>query len=97
MKIRKFYPSQVIRRQSGKQLSLLDAANSHALQIALRRSRKMGCVITVVGDLVDVRGAEEVGRMILGDIRAAVQKTHFLGTATPSVVIESLPRVSGGS
>ena len=87
MKIRKFYPSQILRRLTGKQLSGLDAVNRCALNIGLRRSQKTGLVITVVDDQIDVRSATELGRMMLGDLKAVMQKTLSAeGTALPVLV-----------
>lgn len=93
MKIRRFYPSQVIRRLSGKRLGDIDAASRHALNIGLCRSRKLGVAITVVDGLIDVRNAADLGRLILSDLRATVQKmrpTGVIGLALPVLVHDEL-------
>jgi hypothetical protein len=76
MKVQKFYPSQVYRSLRGKRASGLDAAQSRALQIVLRRSRKMGIAITVVNDHIDVRSAAELGKMVLADLKKVTQDLH---------------------
>lgn len=87
MKLRKFYPTQVLRRQTGRRLSSLDAANRQALNLGLLRSRKTGVVVTVVDDQIDVRNATDLGRMMLGDLKTAMQKTLTTGAATlPALV-----------
>lgn len=58
MKLRKFYPSQVLRRLNGK--------------IGLHRSRGAALAITICGEQIDVRNADELGRMMLGDLRLAM-------------------------
>lgn len=69
MKIRKFYPSQVLRNLSGKNVSGLAAADKAALKIALHRARKVGLAVTIVNDEIDVRDAKQLGQVILADIR----------------------------
>lgn len=87
MKIRKFYPSHVLRRLTGKRLSDLDAANRHALNLGLRRSRKTGVVITVVDNQIDVRSAADLGRIMLGDLKAVMQKTLSVHSTTSPVLV----------
>lgn len=84
MKIRNFYPSQVLRRLSGKRLSSLDAAHRHSLILGLKRSRKAGAVITIVDDQIDVRNAADLGRMILSDLKTVMGKAL-------SVEVNSVP------
>lgn len=69
MKLRKFYPSQVIRRLNGKDFDSVDAVNQRALSIALRRSRRSALSINIVEGRIDVRNAADLGRMMLQDFK----------------------------
>lgn len=77
MKLRKFYPSQVLRRLNGKHVDGLDSANQQALNIGLHRSRRAALAITICGGQIDVRNANELGRMILSDLRSAMPVFQF--------------------
>jgi geranylgeranyl pyrophosphate synthase len=76
MKIRNFYPANVYRRLSGQRVSCLNGAQSHALKMVLRRSRKMGLAVTIMEDHIDVRSAAELGKMVLADLKKAAQDLH---------------------
>lgn len=72
MKVRKFYPAQFYRRLSGKRFSSLDGAVRHSLANALYRGRKTGFAITIIGDVIHVLSAKELGGMIAKDLRDAL-------------------------
>lgn len=75
MKLRKFYPSQVIRRLNGKDFDSIGTVNQRALSMALRRSRRSALSINIVEGRIDVRSSVELGRMILQDLKRVCAKT----------------------
>lgn len=54
MKVRKFYPSQVLLRLAGRHLRQLDKAHRAALHIGMHRSRKLNIVFTIADGNVSV-------------------------------------------
>ena len=89
MKLRKFYPSQVIRQLAGRSLSGLDVANRCAFTLGLQRSRRMGVVITVVDDRIDVSNAAQLGRLMLDDLKTAMQKTLSARSVALPVLVKA--------
>lgn len=85
MKLRKFYPSQVLRRLNGKRVDAIDSASRQALNIGLHRSRRSTLAVTICGGQIDVRNAAELGRMMLQDFRrdfetaSKLDYSRFLG------------------
>lgn len=59
MKIRRFYPKQVLLGLSGKRLSDLGAAHRTALIIGTRRARKSNIELTIIDDVIAVRHASK--------------------------------------
>lgn len=83
MKIRKFYPSQVLRSLSGKKVSGLVAAERMALAIGLHRARKARLVATIVDDHIDVCDAKQVGQAIVANIQSMAQNLYAPGATLP--------------
>lgn len=84
MKIRKFYPSQVLRNLSGKKASGLAAAEKVAFEIGVRRARKAGLVVTVVNDEIDVCSAKQMGQAIAADLKGLAQNLYAPGAELPA-------------
>lgn len=57
MKKQNFYPKQVLRAMAGKDVQTLDAAQRHALQFFMRRSRRYGIAVAAIqaSDIPDLR------------------------------------------
>lgn len=70
MKLRKFYPSQVIRRLNGKDFDSIGTVNQRALSMALRRSRRSALSINIVEGRIDVRSSVELGRLMIQDLKS---------------------------
>lgn len=89
MKIRKFYPAQVLRKLDGQAVGMLDAAHRAALKIGMLRTRRAGVIISIVEGAIAVHGATQVGQMILGDLKEVAKRF----SAKAPDLAESLPKL----
>jgi hypothetical protein len=77
MKIRRFYPSQVLRQLSGKDVGELDAANLRALNIGLRRSRRLTLTISISEGHITDGNADDFRRAF--ESASKLDYSRFLG------------------
>lgn len=85
MKLRKYYPTQVLRRLTGHNASGLDPAHYAALTIGMRRARKSGIVVSIINDRVDVSQGAKLGRLILNDIKTVATGMQKGSVYTPTM------------
>jgi len=78
MKLRKFYPSQVLRKLDGQAVAGLCASDLAVLNIGIRRARKAGVVISVTNGVVAVHCAGRVGKMMMADLKEVMSR-QFAG------------------
>lgn len=60
MKVRKFYPAQVLRKLHGRAVAALAAPDLTVLNIGMRRARKAGVLISVVEGVVAVHNPKQI-------------------------------------
>lgn len=78
MKIRKFYPAQVLRKLHGRAVAALAAPDLTVLNIGMRRARKAGVLISVVEGVVAVHNPKQIGQMVMTDLKE-IAKRRFSG------------------
>ncbi len=88
MKKQNFYPQQVLRAMAGKDVQTLDAAQRHALQFFMRRSRQYGIPVAAIQttDIGDLRSDSDADFEAQAAAILANSKTRiFLKPAKASV------------
>lgn len=98
MKKQNFYPKQVLRAMAGKDVQTLDAAQRHALQFFMRRSRQYGIPVAAIQttDIPDLRiesvaDFEAHAAAILANCKTRIFLKPAKATVPKGVFVDAVP------